>query len=249
MKNVSLIDKDEWEELYTGISFQELDPNNFIKLLIQKILTDYHIPAGAVFEVGCYPGWHLAIFGNIGFELNGIDFVDDIEIGMKKWLENKKYRVGKLIKGDFFRYKDNKQYDFVYSLGFIEHFRDIETDLLLHTKLVKPGGYLLIGVPNFRGLIQRLLHLLLDYKSYMKHNIQAMDMDKWQVFLEKQDFEILEKKYVRGFDYWVGDQKRNKLQNKLLVKLGENRKKLQATLTKPNPIYSPYSYILAQKRV
>jgi len=50
----------------------------------------------------------------------------------------------------------------VYSLGLIEHFHDSTEIVKAHARLVKPGGYLVIAVPNiqkaFYGWMQKLLY-------------------------------------------------------------------------------------------
>ena len=45
----------------------------------------------------------------------------------------------------------------VYSLGFIEHFKELNIVVKKHTELLKPGGILLLGVPNLGGIYSFLL--------------------------------------------------------------------------------------------
>ena len=47
---------------------------------------------------------------------------------------------------------DLPTYDVVYSLGLIEHFVDRVSIVERHVRLARPGGLLILGVPNFRGL-------------------------------------------------------------------------------------------------
>jgi len=48
-------------------------------------------------------------------------------------------------------------YEVVYSLGVIEHFEDLTLILREHWRLVKPGGYLILGVPHFMHVFWPLL--------------------------------------------------------------------------------------------
>jgi len=247
MKKNSLINKKEWEKSYSDVNFQKHNSNGITKILIENLLDKYHIKRGTAFEVGCYPGGNLAVLGDQGFELSGIDFVDDVNVGMKKWLLENKYKIGQIIKGDFFTYNFKDSYDFVYSLGFIEHFKDIEGTIQLHCDLVSPGGYLLLGVPNFRGILQRAIHYFLDKENYDQHYIPAMNINKWKKTIKNNGFEILEGGSRQGFDFWVGDQKRSRIENRALLELAKRKEKLQKLLYEPNEIYSPYLYVFARK--
>jgi 2-polyprenyl-3-methyl-5-hydroxy-6-metoxy-1,4-benzoquinol methylase len=40
----------------------------------------------------------------------------------------------------------------VISFGFIEHFDNPENVIQKHLDLLKPGGILIVGVPNFTGI-------------------------------------------------------------------------------------------------
>jgi len=51
--------------------------------------------------------------------------------------------------------KDLPLFDIVYSLGFIEHFEDLDLVVKKHTKLLKSGGILLLGTPNLSGAFYR----------------------------------------------------------------------------------------------
>ena len=42
-------------------------------------------------------------------------------------------------------YKDMQLFDIVYSLGFVEHFDELNIVVKKHTELLKPGGILVLG--------------------------------------------------------------------------------------------------------
>lgn len=47
--------------------------------------------------------------------------------------------------------KFKNKFDAVFSYGFIEHILPVEKAINLHLDLVKPGGYVIIQIPRFRG--------------------------------------------------------------------------------------------------
>jgi len=47
---------------------------------------------------------------------------------------------------------DLPSFDIVFSMGFIEHFSDLDSIVGKHVELLKKHGILLLGVPNYRGI-------------------------------------------------------------------------------------------------
>ena len=87
----------------------------------------------------------------------------------------------------------------MYSLGLIEHFADRHPIVENHARLVRPGGYLVLGVPNFRGLTGWFMRTLAP-STYATHEIGAMDLDGWREFEEALQLRVLWKDYVGGFE-------------------------------------------------
>ncbi|MDX9755279.1 MAG: class I SAM-dependent methyltransferase, partial [bacterium] len=63
-----------------------------------------------------------------------------------------------------------EQYDLVYSLGVVEHFDDISGAIEAHLKYVKPGGSLLLTIPNLRA-VQGCMAKLWKPQILEMHNI------------------------------------------------------------------------------
>lgn len=82
--------------------------------------SSYH--SRSVLEIGCFPGKFLSVFGELGYELNGIDISPRVETDLPIWLRDKGYKTGNFINADFFDYADSRKYGVVCSFGFIEHF-------------------------------------------------------------------------------------------------------------------------------
>jgi len=67
-------------------------------------------------------------------------------------------------------------FDFVYSIGVIEHFSDPRDIVRSHLSLVRPGGTVLMTVPNYRG-IYGLLQRYFDADSLLMHNLDIMSCE------------------------------------------------------------------------
>ena len=151
-------------------------------------------------EVGGAPGQYLAyLHRTLGYGVTCIDFS---EIGCAKTVEN--FRLlgipGDVIRADITTDVDNlPAFDVVYSLGLIEHFAERHRIVENHARLVRPGGYLVLGVPNFRGLTGWFMRVLAP-GTYATHEIAAMDLDGWSEFERALDLRVLWKDYVGGFE-------------------------------------------------
>jgi hypothetical protein len=66
-------------------------------------------------------------------------------------------------------------------------------------RLVKPGGYLVLGVPNLRGLHGWFFRRLAP-KTYATHVIDAMDLGTWSAFEDRYELESIFKGYIGGFE-------------------------------------------------
>jgi 2-polyprenyl-3-methyl-5-hydroxy-6-metoxy-1,4-benzoquinol methylase len=49
--------------------------------------------------------------------------------------------------------KDMQLFDIVYSLGFVETSEELNIVVKKHAELLKPGGILVLGIPNLEGYI------------------------------------------------------------------------------------------------
>jgi SAM-dependent methyltransferase len=91
------------------------------------------------------------------------------------------------------------RYDVVYSLGFIEHFDDLEYVVRHHLKYLKPGGTLILGCPNWRGVYRGMISWLSPAR-FKVHNLAAMDARNWDGFEHSLGLTRLFRGYVGGFE-------------------------------------------------
>ena len=97
----------------------------------------------------------------LNYKIDGVEYLD---IACRKTEEN--FRLNEiekfhLFQHDFFSFNTKEKYDLVSSFGFIEHFDNTEEVFAKHCDLVNDNGYLVIGLPNLRG-INHIIQLLVD---------------------------------------------------------------------------------------
>jgi len=198
---MNIVEQNYWDNIWKDISLKTVPANHFTRKLI-----DTYIPGnkgGSVIEIGCYPGQFLTLFGEKGYVLNGIDLTPATE-KLKELLISNGYKVGEIICGDFLAMKNDVKFDVVFSYGFIEHFTNYDEIIIKHLELLKPGGYLILVTPNFKGLFQYFFHSVFDRNNLKLHVIKSMNPLKWKEIIQAQkDFEIKFCGYIGGPQFWM----------------------------------------------
>ena len=153
-------------------------------------------------EVGCYPGRYLWYFNRyFGYQVSGLEYVDCC---CRATVENlREMRLdGKIIHADIFRYEPPppvRCWDVVASFGFVEHFENTALVLGKHLDLLKPGGYLVIIIPNHHGIYGRILRAA-DPEKYRIHNL--MPYQPIADALRAAGTEVLEEGYYGRIGFW-----------------------------------------------
>lgn len=242
MKNINLASQKYWDSGYENFNFIAMSKNYpTCKLLYKNFKPTIN---KNVFEIGVFPGRLIYHFGKLGYELNGNDQTLYLK-NMQDWLTKEHFLIGEFKTEDILELKTNKKYDIVFSSGFIEHFDNFEEIIKIHTNLTNAGGHVFITVPNFSGSIQKFLHSKLDKENISRHNLLAMDVEKWKTVLINEGFDIIESGYFGGFDFWVDNEKRG-LFKKIITKILTNITPLRFL---PNcQLYSPEIVIIAKKK-
>ena len=244
MDNNSIVQQKHWDTGYEnqilGIA-SENDP-------IREFIIHY-IPRGGerdnCIEIGAYPCRYLSIFGELGYELNGIDTTEKIESDeLKTWLKKNNWDFKIFQRKNFLELNTKDTYNIVCSFGFIEHFENWPEIILKHTSLLKNNGYLIIETPNFAGFFQKIFHVLVDNTNYKRHVIGSMNPKKWTIVLGKK-YEIIYAGYFGKFTFWHENSQRNIFQ-KIIIKcftiIGRLLKRLPCCR-----LYSPYCGLIARK--
>ncbi len=194
-------------------------------------------------EIGCAPGGILAEFcGRLGYTAHGVDYAAD-PAPIEAYLRSEGVPVGAVQRGDFLSWDPGRQYDVVASFGFIEHFEDPAAVVDRHFSMVRPGGTLILTVPNFAGA-QRLLHWLFDRENLRRHNTRCMSR---RFFLEagaRNRAQVLACRYTGGhFGFWCDEQRRSWLTQRLMWRTEMTLEALARRLPAgSNPWLSPHLY-------
>lgn len=176
----SLTDTAFWEGYWGRFSLPDAidESRSFDRGLargLRKLLRD---SKGDVLEIGCAPGRWLAFLSReFGFGVAGIEYTADGVTATRRNLELLGVKNADIQEADFLTATPTPRYDVVVSFGFVEHFTDVEGVVTRHAAWARPGGLLIIGVPNFRG-VHGWLQKGLDPKVLALHNLTIMDVDR-----------------------------------------------------------------------
>jgi len=248
-KSDTLYSQNLWDRGYENLNFEKVSHDivaQWLTASVPSAIANSSDKKPSCLEIGCFPGRYLALMGDRGFELNGVDLTPRTDIEMATWLRDSGYVTGQLVREDFFTWNPGRQFDLVYSNGFVEHFEDWKKVLLRHAALVSPGGTLLVAVPNFAGTAQRFLHQKLDEENFARHFIPSMDPALWARELGPE-FEIVWQGYFGSFYFWIGEQRRTLLQKLAFWSVRAAIPLLSRLLPKGHPSFAPYCGLVAKK--
>ncbi len=156
-----------WDATWAGMSLpRRRNPHSYSIQVAERLFRKYLPKARPdrpvrFLEVGCAPATWLAYFAEqFRYEVAGLDYAPHgVELA-KKNLALCGVR-GEVFEADLFHHGLPKEsYDVVFSWGFIEHFKDPTQAVAKHLELLRPGGVLVLGVPNMEGLPGLMQHLL-----------------------------------------------------------------------------------------
>jgi SAM-dependent methyltransferase len=157
-------------------------------------------PERSALEIGGAPGQYLAyVHRRFGYACGCLDYS---RIGCEKARENFELLGIPLTvhQADLFDDALNiGSFDIVFSLGLVEHFEDLLETVARHVDLVTPGGMLLIGCPNFQGLARAFMKRL-SPELLASHNLESMNLRRWDRFERELRLERIFRGYVGGFE-------------------------------------------------
>lgn len=234
----------EWDTSYEVINLDISDLNDsIVNFIVNRIPTT---TTKDVFEIGCFPGRYLNVFGEKGYELNGVDLTPRV-LELNDFFLKRGYKVGQIQKEDFQKLKTRK-YDLVCSFGFIEHYKKFIEIIDMHSGILKENGTLLITAPNFRGGLQYIYHKILDDKNLKKHNLKSMSPRKWEQHLIDCGFQIIYCGYI-GSELWKENYNSKNNSFKIFERILTVMIKFMNSKFPNNSFSSAYCVILAKKTV
>lgn len=238
--------EDYWDGEYQSYRLHIAKKTDVIRRWIESHVAPVPGENKTCLEIGCHPGRFLAVFGELGYELSGIDFATNVTT-LPGWLQQCGYRVGTFWAEDFTGFETRRSFDLVASFGFIEHFTNWEEILARHASLVSAHGLLVVEAPNFTGAFQRWLHANFDQANYARHHIPAMDIEKWAQLLERRGFRIVYCGYFGRFRFWTEKQPRSLAQRSILAALRLLQPLLRLVLPAHRKAYAPFCGVIATR--
>lgn len=196
-------EKKYWEERWDRVKLPAITRPTTKHPVVKEILRVFetYLPKGSctALEIGGAPGRWIAFFNQYyGYDVSMLDYT---EIGCQKTRENFTLLGAdiEVYQRDFFDdLSDLPRFDIVISMGFAEHFEHMDDVFERHIKLLKQGGILVIGVPNFAGVAAKVLSHTAP-AMLARHNLEAMNLENWRSIEEQHGLRPLFKGYIGGF--------------------------------------------------
>lgn len=190
-----------WDQQNRGQSFdpQKAPPG-------WRVLAPHLAPYedGRFLEIGCSPGHVSAqICSRIRFRPEGIDFAKEADLYLRS-MDTVGVRDAKLHSMDVRRFEPEHRFDVVASFGLAEHFADPSEILAEHDRLTRPGGLVVVAVPNYRNL-PFAYHWLFDRPDLRRHNLATMRPEVFRAFGKRFDHEILALQHSGRLEFWNCD--------------------------------------------
>lgn len=176
--------------------------------LLWEIIYKKFLPHGGglkLVEIGCAPGYKLLKFKErFDYDIYGIEYSQEGVRRNKGLFIEHGINPDKIIYSDFFSEQLHSKYqgffDIVCSYGFIEHFSESEMVVEKHLELLKKGGFIVVLIPNFKGVNY---HLLKFFNSRLLpiHNFDIMDRETFLSLFNKDNIECLYGGYCGVFEF------------------------------------------------
>jgi SAM-dependent methyltransferase len=195
-----LTDDAYWDKTWQGLeidskpgawSFLKEQPAD--RQLWREILPRFLAPGDRrMIELGSAPGRNLLRWkANFNCDVYGVDFSKTgLEI-QRRLLLRHGVESSHSIDGDFlnadFQDAHRESFDIVYSAGLIEHFGDPGQAVAAHLALLRPGGLLVVSIPNIAGFYR---HLLPD-AVVKAHNLAIMRQPSFAALFDRPELEVL----------------------------------------------------------
>ena len=221
-----LTEKEYWDSIYKlegpengRLSFKKKLKNmatrffgkyihNYSDYFLWEVIYNKYLPKTKglkVLEVGSAPGTSLVrLHRTFGFVPYGVEYSEDGVTLNRKIFASNNIDPNNVIKADLFSDSFQNQYkeyfDIVFSLGFIEHFTDVEQVIAKHINLLTEAGYLVVSIPNLRG-INSFLAKIFDKKTIAMHNIGIMEKKEFSELFDKERLSPLFCDYYGTFNF------------------------------------------------
>jgi SAM-dependent methyltransferase len=197
-----LTDSSFWDGYWGSFSLPNTidERHSFDRTLADGLRRVLARASGDVLEVGCAPGRWLAFLSReLGLHVSGIEYTTEGAAATRRNLQLLGIPYGDVRDADFFAVAPSPVYDVVVSFGFVEHFSNVATVFERHAAWLRPGGRLVIGVPNFAG-VHGTLQRILDPSVLALHNVSIMSTERLASLGEEAGLETQSVEYLGSFE-------------------------------------------------
>lgn len=209
MEITRLSKKEQWESSWSKSNKSELafDPEKPFFRETHRILQEY-LPSkknGKFLEVGAYPGKYLWYFHKYhGYEPWGVEYVESCALQAQEMLDHAKIPAHMIV-DDFFnlhadKYVGDGGWDLVSSFGFVEHFDEPEIAISKHLEVARPGGLVMVSIPNHAGWNGNIMRYA-DSDKWGQHNHMSLN-DLLKAFSKAGNSKILFSGHAGHIGFW-----------------------------------------------
>lgn len=165
-----------------------------------------------VLEIGSAPGETLVkLKQKFDYAPYGVEYSESgVELNRRIFIENG-IGASNVIHADFlsseFQQKYIECFDIVISVGFIEHFTNVEEIVKGHINVLAKGGHLVIIIPNLSGL-NYLLSVFFNRQLMKMHNRKIMNKNVFCNLFDDKLLDVKLCKYFGTFDFGLFNTKK-----------------------------------------
>lgn len=211
----SRVSRDDWEHGFRsrggGTTIARGQVQHFTRPYFEyqlfEVLYPEHLPdlrGRKLVELGSAPGRHLIELRNrLGVEPYGVELTDsgvelNREVFSRHGVDPDQVLQADILAADFQR--DNREsFDVVLSRGLLEHFDEPQAVIEAHVDLLRPGGTLIVIIPNVRGVYGTWLQRF-HPDLYARHNLRLMELDLFRAAFENAATRDLHSGYLGLLD-------------------------------------------------
>jgi len=134
------------QEFYQTNELHEIKEKRKLQWRHKQFLKNPPIEQGRLLDIGCGPGEFLKAAQNLGFEVWGIDIAPRNIEAAQKFYNLKNIFLGTLE--DFINQYPDLKFDIITFFEIVEHLDNPINFFKLIKRLLNPGGYIAMSVPN-----------------------------------------------------------------------------------------------------
>lgn len=141
---------------------------------IGALLRRHVQPGSSLLEIGFVPGKYLAFAAlKLGASVSGVDYCPSGVATTRRYFDRLGVTADLRLEDAFFTTFEPDSFDCVFSAGLIEHFDDPRPIVAKHVELARPGGKVIVLIPNYGGIWGRLQGWL-EPENLAIHNLTIM---------------------------------------------------------------------------